>query len=419
MGKASRWLKNFLGMKKEKEKEKEKEHVDVDFNSGSLTPNKTKKEKKRWSFGKQGKSLDPNIAPTSASDSDSAWLRSYMADTENQQNKHAIAVAAATAAAADAAVAAAQAAVAVVRLTSGRGTLFSGSREKWGAVKIQTFFRGYLARKALRALKGLVKIQALVRGYLVRKRAAATLHSMQALIRAQTSVRTQRARRSMSKENRFLSENLARKSLERYDETRSEFHSKRVPTSYETPLSGFEESPKIVEIDTYKTKSKSRRFSSTMSEYGEELPPCHATISSPLPTRISLPDHRNHQQQQDFDWYFNNLEECRYPTTHNTPRFNHSSSTLPPNTPSKSVCGGETTFYRPYYYSNFPNYMANTQSFKAKLRSHSAPKQRPEVKKRLSLNEMMAARNSLGSVRMQKPQSSNLQTQQEEESWNF
>lgn len=69
------------------------------------------------------------------------------------------------------------------------------------------------ARKALRALKGLVKIQALVRGYLVRKRAAATLHSMQALIRAQTAVRTQRARRSMSKENRFLPEVLARKSV--------------------------------------------------------------------------------------------------------------------------------------------------------------------------------------------------------------
>lgn len=74
------------------------------------------------------------------------------------------------------------------------------------------FYVAYFqARKALRALKGLVKIQALVRGYLVRKRAAATLHSMQALIRAQTAVRTQRARRSMSKEDRFLPEVLARK----------------------------------------------------------------------------------------------------------------------------------------------------------------------------------------------------------------
>jgi len=140
MGKASRWFKNLLGNKK---KEKEKDHSDI--NSGSLTPD-IKKEKRRWSFAKQGKNVEvepPNITPTSSSDG--SWLRSYIADTENQQNKHAIAVAAATAAAADAAVAAAQAAVAVVRLTSqGRGTLFSGSREKWAAVKIQTFFRGYL-----------------------------------------------------------------------------------------------------------------------------------------------------------------------------------------------------------------------------------------------------------------------------------
>lgn len=76
----------------------------------------------------------------------------------------------------------------------------------------------FQARKALRALKGLVKLQALVRGYLVRKRATATLHSMQALIRAQTSIRSQRARRSVNKENRFT-ENRPRKSIVRTDLT--------------------------------------------------------------------------------------------------------------------------------------------------------------------------------------------------------
>ena len=129
MGKATRWLKGLLGMKREKD------HIE---NSGS--PVTHKKEKKRWSFAKAGKDTQNGVTAP-----DSAWLRSYISETEKEQNKHAIAVAAASAAAADAAMAAAQAAAAVVRLTSqGRGTLFSGGRERWAAVKIQTVFRGYL-----------------------------------------------------------------------------------------------------------------------------------------------------------------------------------------------------------------------------------------------------------------------------------
>ncbi|KAI4355575.1 hypothetical protein L6164_004334 [Bauhinia variegata] len=397
MGKATRWLKGLLGMKKEKESS---------VSSGSLGSDK-KVEKKRWSFAKSGKDPDVDQSPVSIATgvpaTDNAWLRSYITDTEKEQNKHAIAVAAA----ADAAVAAAQAAVAVVRLTShGRGTLFSGGRESWAAERIQTVFRGFLARKALRALKGLVKIQALVRGFLVRKRAAATLHSMQALIRAQAAVRSQRARRSISKENRFQPEIRGRRSLERFDETRSEFHSKRLSSCHEPCFNGFEsESPKIVEIDTYRTKSRSRRIAPAFSEC-EELP--YQTISSPLPCpvpgRISVPDCR---QFQDFEWYFND-DECKFATAQNTPRFARSNA---PATPTKSVCGD--TFFRSSY-SNFPNYMANTQSFKAKLRSLSAPKQRPESKKKLSLDEIMAARNSISSVRMQRSSFSQVQ-----ESLNF
>lgn len=389
MGKATRWLKGFLGMKKEKT------HVE---NSGPLAGDR--KEKKRWSFGKSPRDSStvghsPVSIPGNIPVADSAWLRSYIADSENEQNKHAIAVAAATAAAADAAVAAAQAAVAVVRLTSqGRGTLFSGGREKWAAVKIQTVFRGCLARKALRALKGLVKLQAVVRGYLVRKRATATLHSMQALIRAQAAVRSQRARRSVNKENRYYPEIRSRKSIERFDETRSEFHSKRLSASYDASMNAFDESPKIVEIDTCKPRSRSRRINTVLYEYGEDLP--YQTISSPLPCpipgRISVPDCRN---LHDFEWYFTG-DECKFATAQSTPRIQSNA----PATPAKSVCGD--SFFRPY--SNFPNYMASTQSFKAKLRSHSAPKQRPESgsKKRLSLNEILAARNSISSVRMQR-----------------
>ena len=48
--------------------------------------------------------------------------------------------------------------------------------------------------------------------------------------------------------------------------------------------------------------------------------------------------------------------------------------------------------------------MANTESFKAKLRSQSASKQRPEPrpKKRLSLDEMLESKSSLSGVKMQR-----------------
>ncbi|XP_043716338.1 protein IQ-DOMAIN 21-like isoform X2 [Telopea speciosissima] len=105
-----------------------------------------------------------------------------------EDRNHAIAVAVATAAAAEAAVVAAQAAAKVVRL-AGYGRL---SKEERAAILIQSFYRGYLARRALRALKGLVRLQALVRGHNVRKQAQMTMRCMQALVRVQARVRARR-----------------------------------------------------------------------------------------------------------------------------------------------------------------------------------------------------------------------------------
>lgn len=115
--------------------------------SSSVCSGDKKLETRRWSIGKSAR--DSSAASRFQTSSDPAWFRSYVAETEEEQSKHAIAVAAATAAAADAAVAAAQAAVAVVRLTSqGKGAIFcdggSGRREMYAATKIQTVFRGYL-----------------------------------------------------------------------------------------------------------------------------------------------------------------------------------------------------------------------------------------------------------------------------------
>ncbi|KAJ9179350.1 hypothetical protein P3X46_011150 [Hevea brasiliensis] len=69
-------------------------------------------------------------------------------------------------------------------------------KQEWAAIRIQTAFRGLLARRALRALKAVVRIQAIFRGRQVRKQAAVTLRCMQALVRVQARVRAQGARTS-------------------------------------------------------------------------------------------------------------------------------------------------------------------------------------------------------------------------------
>ncbi|KAJ9538942.1 hypothetical protein OSB04_031675 [Centaurea solstitialis] len=251
----------------------------------------------------------------------------YNHHLSDEQNKRAIEVATATAAAADAAVAAAHAAVAYVRLTSRKFKHTAGIKENAAAIKIQAFFRGFLSRKALKALKSLVKLQAVVRGYLVRKEAAATLHGMEALLRAQSSV-------YRLQEDKFHS----RRSIKKVNEARG----RRISASFQVSVDG---RLNYVEVGHEEPISKLTRANTWAWTPDSGIQ---------TPHRLAILNH------QEF--------ESRFSTTQKHPRFSYSCG---PNDFYEGISKDDS-------FASHPGYMANTKSFRAKVRSHSAPKQRPD-----------------------------------------
>lgn len=207
---------------------------------------------------------------------------------------------------------------------------------------------------------------------------------------------------------------------ERYaDDTRSEHgvaaysSSRRLSASVESSSYGYDRSPKIVEVDPGRPKSRSsssRRASSPLldSSGGEEWCGANPASSSPLPCylsagggpppRIAVPTSR---QFPDYDWCA--LEKARPATAQSTPRYLQLQGHAPA-TPTKSVAGG---YYSPSLHGGCPNYMSSTQASEAKVRSQSAPKQRPDLaccgggggaRKRVPLSEVVVVESSRASL---------------------
>ncbi|XP_070021707.1 protein IQ-DOMAIN 22-like [Nicotiana tabacum] len=259
-------------------------------------------------------------------------------------------------------------------VTTWNGVVFS--RKEWAAVVIQSYFRAYLSRRALRALKGLVKLQALVRGHIVRKQTADMLRRMQALIRAQSRARAGRSQVSESP-------HFSAKSIQFFH------HGPATPDKFEHIIRA--RSMKIDQMFMLKRNSsnhmscridkKQGSFARTGSidDIGKIL-----EIDSGKPY-ITSTQYRNLFYSSDLslnsEQLSYSLDETCFSSADNSPQLHSASSKCArsrrgPFTPTKSSDG--TRSCSSEFSSNHPNYMSYTEAAKAKTRSISAPKLRPQ-----------------------------------------
>ncbi|KAL0299490.1 UNVERIFIED_CONTAM: protein IQ-DOMAIN 14 [Sesamum radiatum] len=410
MGKTSKWFRSLLSSKKPPPPD-----------SSSALPEKEKKKKSKWALSNSADSNEDTMA--------SPYVEGLDA------NKHAIAVAAATAAVAEAALAAAQAAAEVVRLTSnGRGSVRNVAaytsrdrRRAAAAIKIQSAFRAYLARRALRALKGLVKLQALVRGHMVRKQSADMLRRMQAMARIQARASAHRSESSntntkFSKPGHPGVVNLRNynhrsgnakhggsvlKQMQQYNSRSS--MSNNVKSESSNPASNWldhwmeqyawnnhrqddERSDKILEIDTWKPRQTTRRTDKTFStsqhlSAGNYAGREHSNTSSfsRLSAKLQKPNPSTSSEEvssvisPSFPPEQDQVVVVR--TAENSPSVHSSASSRPANNPRRPFTPTRSECSRSLFgdYLSHPNYMTNTESSRAKVRSQSAPKQRLQL----------------------------------------
>ncbi|CAK9136800.1 unnamed protein product [Ilex paraguariensis] len=431
MGKTTRWFKALLGAKKSPS----------DSPASSVSDSRQSKHKKKWGPFKSSNSNVSGPCGTGGSSIEVLSLSPYVDALD--ANKHAIAVAAATAAVAEAALAAAQAAAEVVRLTSGgtgsrtASAYVSGGFDRWrelAAVKIQSAFRAYLARRALRALKGLVKLQALVRGRIVRKQSADMLRRMQAMARIQAQACANRthlsesshaSRRSSQSHHHDLAASQkydhqfrsygtkldGSSMLKRYGSKSSikdsvgllssnwldcwmEENSWNIhrDTSPKTGRIEDEKSDKILEIDTWKPRLNLKQ-SERASHTSQSIPAWHHSQQEFLKfdtlARQSSKSRKPNPARPSGE--MSSLRSLKFPleidqaavgNAENSPQV-HSALSRPGSSSRRGPFTPRSECSRSLFgdYLSHPNYMAYTESSRAKVRSHSAPRQRMQFEK--------------------------------------
>ncbi|XP_031101752.1 protein IQ-DOMAIN 14-like [Ipomoea triloba] len=339
MGKASRWIRNFLMGKKEKDNKDEGSVSAASLGASPAIVPSSSKVKRRWSF-KRSSSSD-SMTHNSIRSFDSALTAQLKAQAsllefEILQNHAKAFLAARNEAAKTAAV------------------------EVEAAIRIQAAFRSYLARKALRALRSLVKLQALVRGHLVRKQTADMIRCLHSLMAIQLRARVQRAH--IADETEFP---FKKRTIHKDSAPRSQLINRTSNTEY---------------MSSHEKESISRRRSLHKNRG-------HGTngngLTSSQTGRHSISE-REHQRLQSI---------CPSPSTFSeisTITFDRPLEELSdrlsqrgllqspkPGRTKQPIPRSESMNYM-FPDSRNASYMSNTESSRAKARSQSEPRQRPK-----------------------------------------
>ncbi|CAL5360008.1 unnamed protein product [Camellia sinensis] len=267
--------------------------------------------------------------------------------------------------------------------SSNKSSQFQARRElraSKGLVKLQALVRGHIvrkrtvdvARRELRALKGLVKLQALVRGHIVRKRTVELAQILQAMYRAQARACARRAQISESPHSSNKS---------------SQFQARR--ELYRAQARACARQAQISESPHSSNKSSQFQARRELRAL-KGLVKLQALVRGHIVRKLTVDvvqrlQHSGPATPVKFERAISSkiAKHDQSPMLLNGPQFYSASSRSGspkrgPFTPSKSD-GSRSNLS-----CHYPNCMACTESSRAKVRSLSAPKQRPQFESSVS-----------------------------------
>nr|XP_043624619.1 protein IQ-DOMAIN 11 [Erigeron canadensis] len=239
--------------------------------------------------------------------------------------------------------------------------------ENDAAIKIQTVFRGFLARKALRALKGLVKLQAIIRGHLVRHQAVTTLKRLQSVVNIQTQACAKRVQvadctcHHNFQETRGKDIKMDMNSQKRWDDS--------ILTKEEEDAMLFSKREAAMKRERIKEYAYNHRMSAE-SEQSKVNGKWRYWLEHWVDTQLAKrEDLQNIVKKEEFESQKLKLRNLKaIDTPSNFPKTTH-------HRKQRSI--GEEHSLPMAGSPVFPTYMAATQSARAKSRSLSSPRLRP------------------------------------------